>query len=220
MGRQLGSTASICSRERRLDGPRIPRTNSNPPTFLSLMTLRVYLRRSSVRLWSHRKLPAPRSGPSPANVERARWGAQWAADSEPDDLQWPEYMAPLSPVSLRIFREVLFSFPAGTGLGWDAVHPRALLRLDDDFLSQWLLLLERCEREGRWPTSVGVVVVVLIPNLKGGQTDRADSEHAADVDASPQDRSQGVGGQLRPAVPLCGIRPWVDRGCLEASCKK
>ena len=64
MGRQLGSAASICSRERRQAGPRIPRTNSSPLTFLNLMTLRVYLRRSSVRLWSHRKLPALRSGPS------------------------------------------------------------------------------------------------------------------------------------------------------------
>ena len=52
-----------------------------------------------------------------ANVERARWGAQWAAGSKPDELQWPEDMPPLTPVSLRIFKGVLFSFPAGTGLG-------------------------------------------------------------------------------------------------------
>ena len=39
-----------------------------------------------------------------ANVERARWGEQWAAGAVRDDLQWPDQMAPLTPVSLRIFR--------------------------------------------------------------------------------------------------------------------
>ena len=151
MGRQLGSAASICSRERRQAGPRIPRTNSSPLTFLNSMTLGCICYAAPCGSGANGSC---RHSDRTANVERAREGAQWAADSKPDDLQWPEYMAPLTPVSLRIFRDVLFSFHAGIGLGWDTVHPRAMLRLDDDFLWQWLFLLERCEREGRWPTSV------------------------------------------------------------------
>ena len=34
-----------------------------------------------------------------ANVERARWGEHWAVDATPDDLQWPDQVAPLTPVS-------------------------------------------------------------------------------------------------------------------------
>ena len=63
---------------------------------------------------------------------------------------------------------MLFSFLAGMGLDWDVVHPRALLRLPDETLEQWMFVLERCERKGRWPKNVGVVVVVLLPKPEGG----------------------------------------------------
>jgi hypothetical protein len=103
-----------------------------------------------------------------ANVERAKWGIQWASECKPDELDWPGETEQLEPISIRQFREVLFSFPAGTGLGWDGIHPRALLRLPDGILAQWLSFLLKCEREGRWPQSVGVVVVVLLPKNDGG----------------------------------------------------
>ena len=103
-----------------------------------------------------------------ANVERVKWGEQWAAGSQPDELQWPEDPPRLSPLSLRIFKQVLFTFPAGTGLSWDGVHPRAMLRLDDDTLYLWMAFFEQCERHGCWPKGVGVVVVVLLPKAEGG----------------------------------------------------
>ena len=71
-------------------------------------------------------------------------------------------------MSLKRFKATLASFAAGTGLGWDGVHPRALLRLPDDVLRQWMALLLKCEREGRWPQLVGIVVVVLLPKPDGG----------------------------------------------------
>ena len=67
-----------------------------------------------------------------------------------------------------IFKLVLFTFSAGTGLGWDAVRPRAMLRLEDDILYLWMALLEQCERLGTWPKGVGLVVVVLLPRAEGG----------------------------------------------------
>ena len=72
------------------------------------------------------------------------------------------------PTSLHQFKAALFSFANDTGIGWDGVHPRALLRLPDSELRQWMALLLKCEREGRWPHLVGIVVVVLLPKPDGG----------------------------------------------------
>ena len=73
-------------------------------------------------------------------------GVQWDVDAQPDQLEWPVETEPLEPMSLSQFREALFTFPAGTGLGWDGIHPRALLRLPDDMLQQWMAFYLKCER--------------------------------------------------------------------------
>ena len=67
-----------------------------------------------------------------ANAERADWAVQWATEMQHDPLDWPDETEPLPPISLKMFRSALFSFANGTGLGWDGVHPRALLRLPDE----------------------------------------------------------------------------------------
>ena len=69
-----------------------------------------------------------------ANVERADWAVQWALEMQHDVLNWPEETVPLPPLTLRLFKAALFSFANGTGLGWDGVHPWALLRLPDEIL--------------------------------------------------------------------------------------
>ena len=63
-------------------------------------------------------------------------------------MDWPEEMEILPPMSLKRFKGALFSFAAGTGLGWDGVHPRALLRLSDPILRRWMALMLKCERMG------------------------------------------------------------------------
>jgi len=103
-----------------------------------------------------------------ANAERADWAVQWATEMQHDPLDWPDETEPLPPISLKMFRSALFSFANGTGLGWDGVHPRALLRLPDELLYRWIHLLLACERSGAWPVQVGVAVVVLPRNLTGG----------------------------------------------------
>ena len=70
-------------------------------------------------------------------------------------------------MSLERFKSSLFSFAAGAGLGWDGVHPRALLRLPNDHLRRWMALMLKCERLGIWPQQVGVVVIVLLPKGDG-----------------------------------------------------
>jgi len=107
----------------------------------------------------------PLASQSSANAERADWGEQWASHCKHDQLQWPDSIETeqMQHLTLKHFREALFSFPAGTGLSWDGLHPRALLRLPDSVLYQWIALMLLCERVGVWPKQTGVVVVVLLP---------------------------------------------------------
>ncbi len=60
------------------------------------------------------------------------------------------------------------SFACGTGLGWDALHPRALLRCSDILIDTICELLMRCEAAGEWPKAVALIVVVLLPKPDGG----------------------------------------------------
>ena len=110
---------------------------------------------------------SPLAAQDAANSERTAWGAQWAANTRHDQLDWPEETEMLPPMSLERFKSALFSFAAGTGLGWDGVHPRALLRLSDPMLRRWMAVMLKCEREGLWPQHVGVVVIVLLPKGDG-----------------------------------------------------
>ncbi|HUU60977.1 MAG TPA: reverse transcriptase domain-containing protein, partial [Acidimicrobiia bacterium] len=60
------------------------------------------------------------------------------------------------------------SFACGTGLGWDALHPRALLRCSDDLISLLIQIMLLCEASGEWPAAVALVVIVLLPKPDGG----------------------------------------------------
>ena len=55
----------------------------------------------------------------------------------------------------------LASFPNGTGLGWDAIHPRAIARFPRSLLLQIVLCVMAAEVTGEWPQLVGWVVIVL-----------------------------------------------------------
>ena len=65
-----------------------------------------------------------------------------------DVLDWPDETEPLPPMTLKLFKAALFSFANGTGLGWDGVHPRALLRLPDEVLYLCIALMLKCKRSG------------------------------------------------------------------------
>ena len=59
------------------------------------------------------------------------------------------------------------SFPAGTGLGWDGIHPRAILRMSPETVQAIADLLHACEATGRWPVAVELVVIVMLPKPDG-----------------------------------------------------
>ena len=64
--------------------------------------------------------------------------------------------------------KALLTFPCGTGLGWDALHPRALTRLPPGILQAIMQLLALCEAAGRWPSVVQLVIIVLLVKADGG----------------------------------------------------
>ncbi len=70
---------------------------------------------------------------------------------------------------LAKFRRVLASFPGDTALGWDSLHPRAILRLGDHALVALLRILLVAEFLGEWPAAVAMIVIVLLPKPDGGR---------------------------------------------------
>ena len=113
---------------------------------------------------------APLTAQQIANDEKCKWGAEWAVGEQWSEPDWSEFEAnedPL-PISVREFRWALMTFPAGTGLGWDAIHPRALNRLDDATIQALIDLIIVCEKVGEWPSATDLVVVALLPKTDGG----------------------------------------------------
>ena len=113
---------------------------------------------------------APLTAQQIANDEKCKWGAEWAVGEQWCEPDWSEFTVnedPL-PVSVADFRRACMTFPAGTGLGWDAIHPRALNRLDDATIQALIDLLIVCEKSGKWPTATDLVVIVLLPKSDGG----------------------------------------------------
>ena len=87
------------------------------------------------------------------------------------------------PVSVPEFRGALMTFPAGSGLGWDGIHPRALDRLDDATIQLLIDLLGICERLGKWPLAIQLVIVVLLPKNDGGAPHRTSAAPTPHLDA-------------------------------------
>ena len=111
----------------------------------------------------------PLSAQQTVNIEAKEWGAQWAESEIYETLSWPdEANCPPSDLSVQKFREACLTFSADTGLGWDALHPRALCRCSDLTLALIITVLARAERTGNWPEAVQVIVIVLPPKSDGG----------------------------------------------------
>ena len=107
-----------------------------------------------------------------AEGEADGWGGIWKVGAEDDGT-----LANLRacddldiPAELLMAELVwsLMSFPNGTGLGWDRVHPKALLRADPQWIAALLKLLIRCEATGQWPQVIELVIICLLPKPDGG----------------------------------------------------
>ena len=77
-------------------------------------------------------------------------------------------MSPLSVPTVDEMRRASRSFPWKTGLGVDAMPPRAYSLLSDEALAMMVYLIWMCESWGRWPTSIMAVHVMLLVKPQGG----------------------------------------------------
>lgn len=74
-----------------------------------------------------------------------------------------------SPVELQqdeVLRACM-TFPALTGFGWDALHPRAVCGLSTKLVKWIVLLVLQREASCTWPTPLGVCIIVLLPKSDG-----------------------------------------------------
>ena len=83
-------------------------------------------------------------------------------DDEQDDGQQME------PITVDELDKAASSFPDAAGLGWDAIHPKALLRLPHGLKKRFVDILNCAEKEGRWPKDASEVVVNLLIKPVGG----------------------------------------------------
>ena len=114
--------------------------------------------------------PLPLGAQQAAEQQAQAWAAEWGVGLDLPAVQWPEDLGPPPPPLMLVpLKRALATFPAATGLGWDDLHPRALLRLPDSLLMALLRILTACERLGRWPVAVAVVVIALLPKPDGGR---------------------------------------------------
>ncbi len=112
---------------------------------------------------------APLDVQQSVEAEAIDWARQWATEADYPLLQWGD-IGELPPLFLlQTFKRALMTFPAHTGLGWDAIHPRALLRASDKVLLAIMKVIMICELVGRWPGAVSLLVVVLLPKPEGGR---------------------------------------------------
>ena len=91
------------------------------------------------------------------------------ANAEYGAPQWPELPGEAPPGFVQDeFVAACKTFAAAAGLGWDALHPRALVRLSDATLRWLMRVLTHCETASVWPQCVGLCVMVLLPKPGGG----------------------------------------------------
>ena len=111
----------------------------------------------------------------PANIQEetdqqaenwhSEWGSNLTCVQEP---QWPADLGELPPRLLEdSLVQAALTFPVGTGLGWDGIHPRLLSRLWRPALRWVACILMEAERSGKWQQGIGIVIIVLIPKGDG-----------------------------------------------------
>ena len=115
---------------------------------------------------------SPLSMQAEVDTEAHKWGLEWACDSPLTHLPWPRgwgACSPLPDLAVEALQAAARTFPAGTGLGWDKLHPRAVSRCDAGALRALLRLLLMAEFIGDWPSSAGVVLICLLAKPDGGR---------------------------------------------------
>ena len=105
-----------------------------------------------------------------ADEAAAAWAKEWQVGACPPLPIWPAVMGAVMPEPcVDLARRACATFPAATGLGWDQLHPRALLRCSAAAFEALLRLMMLAELIGKWPASIGVLIIALIPKADGGR---------------------------------------------------
>ena len=103
-------------------------------------------------------------------LEADEWSSIWQAVKVQHQPVWPKEMGIMPPpLALSLVKDACSTFAEDVGLGWDKLHPRALLRCSDSVLRLLIQVFLMAESVGRWFPQVGVVLVVLIPKPDGGR---------------------------------------------------
>ena len=101
--------------------------------------------------------------------EAKSWAAVWQSNAHPPGPVWPAIMGQLMPpLCVTAALHACATFPAGTGLGWDNMHPRALKRISVEAIMALLRIFVFAELLGQWPQMIGIVIIALLPKAGGG----------------------------------------------------
>ena len=117
--------------------------------------------------------PSESCGPASdqAQVEATAqgWAKLWNSDSvylQPDLAEADnEVLQPLTGADIKLAAS---SFPSATGVGADAISPRAIARLPDQLLDELASLFMMAEDTGDWSAAISLVLIVLLPKDGGG----------------------------------------------------
>jgi len=106
-----------------------------------------------------------------ADVEReaGEWASLWDEDAAYDLDVDPHGCRNLIPLRVWALQRAALTFPVGTGKGSDNVAPRAFARLSVSLLTALCVILMAAELDGRWPSIVDFVLIVLLPKTDGGR---------------------------------------------------
>jgi hypothetical protein len=99
------------------------------------------------------------------------WGKEWNANGYQLQLPWPDscWSPDLPALSVEVLLNSARTFPSGTGLGWDKMHPKAIIRLPTVAILALARICIMAEVLGMWPSVIGIVLICLIPKTDGGR---------------------------------------------------
>ncbi len=111
----------------------------------------------------------PPSAQISVEAEANAWASHWNAVDDEVVIRWPTDPGPqMTQFVVQQLLMAAMTFPEATGLGWDNLHPRALARLTSSLLRRLVTVILAAERLGRWPSSIALVLIALLPKPDGG----------------------------------------------------
>ena len=108
--------------------------------------------------------------------EADKWARLWQCGSPYEGVELLDTCCKLAdafpPITIEDITRAAGTFierkPMATGLGAHNISPRAIGRLPDRLKRLLASLPPSCEKFGRWPATLSVVLIVLLPKPNGG----------------------------------------------------